>query len=65
MPDGSATAKERAILAVPLFASLSAKAQAAQPWSRRVDSALAEADETAWKRLRRAGRRGRSTPRTL
>ena len=35
-------------------------ALAAQPWSRRVDDALAGADETAWQRLRRAGRRGRA-----
>jgi PKD repeat protein len=32
---------------------------AARPWSEEVDEALAEADERAWQRLRRAGRRGR------
>ena len=30
-----------------------------RPWSEEVDEALAEADERAWQRLRRAGRRGR------
>ncbi len=45
--------------------ALLATALVAQPWSRRVDAALAEADDTAWKRLRRAGRRGRSTPQPL
>jgi hypothetical protein len=29
------------------------------PWSRRVDRALAEADDRSWQRLRRAGRVGR------
>jgi len=33
---------------------------AAEPWSRRVDTALAQADDTAWQRLRRAGRWGRA-----
>jgi PKD repeat protein len=39
--------------------SLSVAAVAARPWSRRVDEAFAEADESAWQRLRRAGRGGR------
>jgi hypothetical protein len=34
-------------------------AAAARPWSEEVDKALAEADDESWKRLRRAGRRGR------
>ena len=41
--------------------SLPAAALAAQPWSRRVDDALAGGDENAWRRLRRAGRRGRAS----
>jgi hypothetical protein len=56
---------QRITLSPPLLVSLSAAALAAEPWSRRVDRALAEADETAWQRLRRAGRRGRRTPPTL
>ncbi len=51
---------QRVSLSPPLLVSLSAAALAAQPWSRRVDAALAEADENAWRRLRRAGRTGRS-----
>ena len=50
-------------LSPPLLVSLSAAALAAQPWSRRVDEALAEADENAWQRLRRAGRVGQRVPR--
>ena len=34
-------------------------AAASRPWSEEVDKALAEADDESWKRLRRAGRRGR------
>jgi len=56
-------------LSPPLLVSLSlpAAALAAQPWSRRVDEALAEADDNAWQRLRRAGRRTRTrrTPQTV
>jgi PKD repeat protein len=53
---------QQASLSPPLLVSLSmsAAALAAQPWSRRVDAALVEADETAWRRLRRAGRTGRT-----
>jgi PKD repeat protein len=56
---------QRVSLSPPLLISLTAAARAAQPWSRRVDSALAEADETAWKRLRRAGRRSPRTTQLL
>jgi hypothetical protein len=35
---------------------------AARPWSERVDDSLAEADETDWRRLRRAGRASRWVP---
>ncbi|MEX2093563.1 MAG: PKD domain-containing protein, partial [Pirellulales bacterium] len=45
---------------LPVSLSATAAALAAQPWSRRVDAALAGADETAWRRLRRAGRTGRA-----
>jgi PKD repeat protein len=47
-------------LSSSLFVSVSAAALAVQPWSRRVDEALAEADENAWRRLRRAGRAART-----
>jgi hypothetical protein len=57
--------EQRVSLSPPLLVSLSATALAAQPWSRRVDSALAEADDTAWQRLRRSSRRGRRTPEPL
>jgi PKD repeat protein len=40
---------------LPLSVSLAALA-AMQPWSQRVDAALAEADASAWRRLRGAGR---------
>jgi PKD repeat protein len=44
----------------PVLVSAAAAALVFQPWSRRVDEALAGADENAWKRLRRAGRMGRA-----
>ncbi len=53
------TGDDRVSLSPPLPVSLSVAALAAIPWSCRVDAALAEADEDAWRRLRRAGRRGR------
>jgi PKD repeat protein len=52
--------EEEHISSSPLLVSLSAAALAAEPWSRRVDEALANADQTAWQRLRRAGRSGRN-----
>jgi hypothetical protein len=49
---------DRVSLSPPLLVSLSlsAAALAAQPWSERVDAALARADASAWRRLRGAGR---------
>ncbi len=52
---------DRVSLSAPLLAALPAVALAAEPWSRRVDAALAGGDENAWRRLRRAGRRGRAS----
>jgi hypothetical protein len=51
---------EQFSLSSPLLVTMSAAALAAEPWSRRVDEALANADQTAWQRLRRAGRSGRN-----
>jgi hypothetical protein len=53
-------ADQRDALSSTLLVSLSAAALAVQPWSRRVDEALAKADDHAWQRLRRAGRTART-----
>jgi hypothetical protein len=54
-------ADDRVSFSPVLGVSLSLAAlAAAEPWSRRVDTALAEADENAWQRLRQAGRRARN-----
>ncbi|MGD9635353.1 MAG: beta strand repeat-containing protein [Pirellulales bacterium] len=53
-------AVDRVSISAPLSLALPLAAlAAAEPWSARVDTALAEADESAWQRLRRAGRGGR------